>query len=85
MTRRHHLLPRPPDPSWSVIGDAEMTFERGAVTGCHFRFVRSNENNESFLCRLADEPETLADLTSRSAKLSASLVAEGDRVRVTPK
>jgi poly-gamma-glutamate synthesis protein (capsule biosynthesis protein) len=62
----------------------DVTFGHGAVTGCQFRFVRSNENNETFLCRLSDEAETLADLTSRSARLGASLVPEGDRVRVTP-
>jgi poly-gamma-glutamate capsule biosynthesis protein CapA/YwtB (metallophosphatase superfamily) len=62
----------------------EMAFERGLVASCHFRFVRSNENNESFLCRLSDEAETLADLTARSSKLGASLKSEDDRVRVTP-
>ncbi len=62
----------------------EMTFERGAVAGCSFRFVRSNANDESFLCRLADEAETLADLGARSGKLGASFKPEGDRVRVVP-
>ena len=62
----------------------ELTFERGTVTGCHFGFVRSDENNETFRCRLSDEAETLADLTSRSSKLGARLVPEGDRVRVAP-
>ena len=41
----------------------EVTFERGTVAGCHFRFVRSNENNESYFCHPADEAETLADLS----------------------
>jgi len=62
----------------------ELTFERGSVVGCHFRLVRSNENNESFLCRLTDEAETLADLGARSSKLGASFKPEDDRVRVTP-
>jgi poly-gamma-glutamate capsule biosynthesis protein CapA/YwtB (metallophosphatase superfamily) len=62
----------------------ELTLERGSVPGCNFRLVRSNENNESFFCRLADEAETLTDLTERSSKLGASLKPEGDRVRVTP-
>jgi poly-gamma-glutamate synthesis protein (capsule biosynthesis protein) len=62
----------------------EATFERGAVTGCHVRFVRSNESNESFLCRLADEAETLADLGARSGKLGANFKPDGDRVRVMP-
>ena len=55
----------------------ELTFERGAVAGCRFRFVRSNEKNETYLCRLADEAETLADLTARSGKLGAKLAARG--------
>jgi poly-gamma-glutamate capsule biosynthesis protein CapA/YwtB (metallophosphatase superfamily) len=62
----------------------EVTFERGSVAGCHFRLVRSNEKDESFLCRLADEAEVLADLGERSSKLGASFRLEGDRVRVTP-
>lgn len=61
----------------------DVTFERGAVTACEFRFVRSNENNETYLCDLADEAETLADLVARSEKLGTRLVPEGDRVRVT--
>jgi hypothetical protein len=44
--------------------------------------VRSNDSNQSFLCRLADEAETLADLGERSGKLGASFTREGDRVRV---
>jgi poly-gamma-glutamate capsule biosynthesis protein CapA/YwtB (metallophosphatase superfamily) len=62
----------------------ELTFERNTVASCCFRLVRSNANNETFLCRLADEAETLSDLTARSGKLGASLKPEGDRVRVTP-
>jgi poly-gamma-glutamate capsule biosynthesis protein CapA/YwtB (metallophosphatase superfamily) len=60
----------------------ELTFEHGKVAGCDFRFVRSNENNETYLCRLADEAETLADLTARSGKLGAKFKSEGDRVQV---
>ena len=62
----------------------EVTFEHDTVAGCYFRFVRSNDDNESFLCRLADEAETLADLTARCSKHGASLKLEGDRVRVAP-
>ena len=62
----------------------EMTFDRGAVAGCHFRFVRSDEQGATFLCRLTDEAETLADLTARSSKSGAELRPDGDRVHVTP-
>ena len=61
----------------------DMTFDRGAVTGYEFRFVRSDDNNETYLCGPADEAETLADLTARSAKLGVKLVTQGDRIRVT--
>jgi poly-gamma-glutamate capsule biosynthesis protein CapA/YwtB (metallophosphatase superfamily) len=63
----------------------ELTFEKGAVARCDFRFVRSNENNESQLCHLDAEAETLANLAARSGKLGAAFKAEGDRVRVVPK
>ena len=62
----------------------EVAFEHGAVAGCQLRFVRSNENNESYFCHPADEAETLADLSARSSKLGANLRSEGDRVRVLP-
>ena len=61
----------------------EALWERGAVTECHFRFVRSNENNESFLCRPADAAEILADLDTRSRGLGAALKPDGDRIRIT--
>jgi poly-gamma-glutamate capsule biosynthesis protein CapA/YwtB (metallophosphatase superfamily) len=62
----------------------EVTFERAFIAGCYYRFVRSNRHNESFLCRLADEGETLADLDARSCKLGARFTPEGDRVRIMP-
>jgi hypothetical protein len=34
------------------------------------------------MCRVADETETLADITARSNKLGAALKPEGDRVQV---
>ena len=62
----------------------EIAVEGGLPASCHFRFVRSNDNSESFFCRLADETETLSDLTARSEKLGAKFKPEGDRVRITP-
>ncbi len=61
----------------------ELAFEGGAVTSHDFRFVRSDDKGTSFLCRLADESETLVDLTARSKKQGAALEPEGDRVKVT--
>ncbi len=60
----------------------ELEVERGAIASCHFRFVRSNADNESFFSLAADEAETLADLTARSGKLGAKFKPEGDRVQV---
>ncbi len=62
----------------------ELTLEHGTVAGCYFRFVRSNENNESYFSRLADETAALHDLSTRSGKLGAHLRPEDDRVRVLP-
>jgi poly-gamma-glutamate synthesis protein (capsule biosynthesis protein) len=62
----------------------ELTHEQGSVAHCSFRFVRSNANDETFLCRLADEAETLANLGARSGKLGARFDPQGDRVRVLP-
>ena len=61
----------------------ELSFDRGKVAACDFRFVRSNDDNESYFCRPADEAETLNDLGTRSGKLGAKLQVDGDRVRVT--
>jgi poly-gamma-glutamate capsule biosynthesis protein CapA/YwtB (metallophosphatase superfamily) len=58
------------------------TFEHGTVADYQLRFIRSNENNESYFCPPADEAETLADLGARSSKFGASLRPDGDRVRV---
>ena len=60
----------------------DLVYDRGAVTECSFRFVRSNENSESYLSKVSDETETLNDLTARSAKRGATLKPDGNRVRV---
>jgi poly-gamma-glutamate capsule biosynthesis protein CapA/YwtB (metallophosphatase superfamily) len=62
----------------------ELTYEQGSVAHCSFQFVRSNSNDETFLCRLADEAETLANLGARSGKLGARFDPQGDQVRVMP-
>jgi poly-gamma-glutamate capsule biosynthesis protein CapA/YwtB (metallophosphatase superfamily) len=62
----------------------EVSFDGGSVRGCDFRFVRSNDANESYFCRPADEADAFADLTARSGKLGATLKPDGDRVRVLP-
>jgi poly-gamma-glutamate capsule biosynthesis protein CapA/YwtB (metallophosphatase superfamily) len=60
----------------------ELTFEGGRITTFDLRFVRHDDDNETFFCRLADEADTLADLTVRSQKLGAVLTPHGDRLRI---
>jgi len=62
----------------------ELTYDGGAVRSCDFRLVRSNDDNESYFCRLDAEGETLANLAERSKKLGTSFKPERDRVRVLP-
>lgn len=61
----------------------DIAWDGRAVREFSFRLVRSNEAGETYLCRLADESETLDDLRTRSGKLGARLVLDGDRVVVT--
>ena len=82
----HHALPVEVYKGRPIFyGLGNLTFNTGHLGRKHagwIRLVRSNENNESFLCRLADETEKLADLGARSSKLGAILKPEGDLVRV---
>jgi poly-gamma-glutamate synthesis protein (capsule biosynthesis protein) len=61
----------------------ELSCEHGKIGDCSFRLVRSNEAGETFICSLADEQETLDDLSARSADLNATLRLDGERVRVS--
>jgi poly-gamma-glutamate capsule biosynthesis protein CapA/YwtB (metallophosphatase superfamily) len=63
---------------------AGLAFENGACIADSFRFVRHNADYETIFRRPADEPEVLADLAARSKALGATLIADGDRVRVAP-
>jgi poly-gamma-glutamate synthesis protein (capsule biosynthesis protein) len=47
-----------------------------------FRFVRHNDANETVACALAAERATFDRLTNESARLGATLSADGDWVRV---
>jgi hypothetical protein len=44
--------------------------------------VRHNDQNESYLCRLADEADALAEIVEASAGFGTKLTPEGDQVRV---
>jgi len=61
---------------------ARCEIGRDTVTEARFRFVRHNAENETVPCALADEGVTLGRLAERSARLGATLTAEGDWVRI---
>lgn len=45
---------------------ADIGFDGGTPVRAGFRFVRHNDRNETVLCRLADEPDALAEVTAAS-------------------
>ena len=61
---------------------ARITAGRGGVEDARFVFVRHNDRNETYLCKLADEAVELAHLTKYSAQFGTTLTPEGDEVRV---
>jgi len=61
---------------------AQVEIEPGRIKGASFRFVRHNDANETVLCPLAAEAETLARLINRAARTDTRLVPEGDAVKV---
>jgi poly-gamma-glutamate capsule biosynthesis protein CapA/YwtB (metallophosphatase superfamily) len=58
------------------------TVGRAGFERATFQFVRHNERNETLLCKLAHEPEALAEITAASASFGTRLAAEGDQVLV---
>jgi poly-gamma-glutamate capsule biosynthesis protein CapA/YwtB (metallophosphatase superfamily) len=61
---------------------ARVEAGRGGVEAARFVFVRHNDRNETYLCRLADEAAELAHLTKYSGQFGARLTPEGDQVRI---
>ena len=61
---------------------ARITAGKGGVESASFQFVRHNDRNETYLCRLADEAEALDEVTKASKLLGTRLMPEGDQVRV---
>jgi poly-gamma-glutamate synthesis protein (capsule biosynthesis protein) len=57
---------------------ATVTLEGRSVKRAAFRFVRHNEANESVLCPMKDEQETLAEISKRSARFGTKIAADGD-------
>ena len=60
---------------------ARVAAGKGGVESATFQFVRHNDRNESYLCRLADEAEALRDITMASTPLGTRLTPEGNQVR----
>ncbi len=61
---------------------ARIEIGPAGVAAAHFRFVRHNAANETVPCALAAEGATLDRIVAKSAPLGASLVPEGDWVRL---
>jgi len=59
-----------------------VALEQGKVAGTSFRFMRHNNNNETFFCALKDETEALGEIVAGSATFGAKLTAEGDQVQI---
>jgi hypothetical protein len=52
------------------------------VKAATFQFVRHNDRNETYLCRLAEEADALAEVIEASARFGTKLAPEGDQIRV---
>lgn len=61
---------------------ARVTFEERGIECASFRFVRHNERNETVLCAMQDERESLAKITERSARFGTRIGLEGDEAVV---
>jgi poly-gamma-glutamate synthesis protein (capsule biosynthesis protein) len=61
---------------------ARVCARKGGVESATFQFVRHNDRNETYLCRLADEAEALAEITKASTPLGTRLTPDGEQVRV---
>jgi hypothetical protein len=61
---------------------ARIAAGKGGVEAASFQFVRHNDRNETYLCRLADEADALAEVIEASRPFGAELTPEGDLVRV---
>jgi poly-gamma-glutamate synthesis protein (capsule biosynthesis protein) len=61
---------------------ARIALEGKKVQSATFQFVRHNDSNESVLCALANERETLEGITKRGAIYGAKLTPHGDQVAI---
>ena len=61
---------------------ARITVDGKAVKGATFQFVRHNDQNETVLCKLADEQETLKEIADASKVYGVTLTPKGDEVAI---
>jgi poly-gamma-glutamate synthesis protein (capsule biosynthesis protein) len=61
---------------------ATIGIDGARVTEAGFRFVRHNDRNETVLCSLAAEGETLARLTDRASRTGTKLEPVRDAVKI---
>ena len=61
---------------------ARIAAGKGGVEAAAFQFVRHNDSNETYLCRLADEAGTLDEIAKASMPLGTRLTPQGDQVSV---
>ena len=57
---------------------ARVTLDERRIEKVAFQFVRHNEQNETLLRTIREEPEMIAKITERSASFGTRLVVDGD-------
>jgi poly-gamma-glutamate capsule biosynthesis protein CapA/YwtB (metallophosphatase superfamily) len=62
---------------------AKLSFDGRRLTRAAFEFVRHNEANETYICRLSDEEAEFADIEKRSRELGARLTRDGNEVVIS--
>ena len=62
---------------------AKLAFDGKKLTRAAFEFVRHNEQNETFICKLTEEESEFKDIEKRSKGMGATLTREGNEVVVS--
>jgi poly-gamma-glutamate capsule biosynthesis protein CapA/YwtB (metallophosphatase superfamily) len=62
---------------------AKLSFDGRRLERAAFEFVRRNDENETYICRLSDEDAEFADLEQRSRELGARLARDGNEVVIS--
>jgi poly-gamma-glutamate synthesis protein (capsule biosynthesis protein) len=61
---------------------ARVAASKAGLEAASFQFVRRNDRNETYLRRLADEADALAEIIEASARFGTKLTPEGDEIWV---